>query len=141
MERQLRAVWLGRLVLLAATIILTLVGLRGLTDPVHGLADRGISVSSGYGITTIRVATGAFPFAAGIVTLLCLVSSSRLLIGLSFTIILMAVALAARVFGILVDGSVVAENIRITGVETVVLLLAIVAVFLGARKHDSTQTR
>jgi hypothetical protein len=60
---------------------------------------------SALALTITRVGFGAFPLAFSILTLACLISTRRLLAGLSLVGTILGVALAVRIFGVLVDGT------------------------------------
>lgn len=58
------ASWFNRTILLAVTIIFTLISVKYITDPVHTAIASGIVAGSALAITTIRVGFGVFRSAA-----------------------------------------------------------------------------
>ncbi len=130
------APWLNRLVLLAATLIFALISAKYIADPVRTAATFKISLGSAAAITNMRVGFGAFPLGCAIITLVCLVSTSRLLTGLCFVATMIGVATAARVFGILVDGAAT-ESLVVLRAEVILLTLSIIGLFieLGGRRY------
>lgn len=126
--------WLGRLVLLAVTILFIVIGFKVVGDPLQVTSDRGIALASPMAFTTMRVA-GAFPLATGVITFLCLLSLNRIVPGLAFLAIMDGIVLLVRVYSALVDHSISGENIRIIGVETIVLFFSLAALFLELERR------
>lgn len=129
------APWLTRLMLLAPTIIFALIASRYLFDPIHAGAAIGLAFNSPMAITVTRVGFGAFPLACSIFTLSCLASTRRILTGLGFVAMIMAVALIVRVSGMFVDGSV-RENLGLVRAESVMLVLFIIGVFIERGRRN-----
>jgi hypothetical protein len=129
------APWLTRVMLLAPTVIFALIASRYLVDPVHAGAAVGLAFNSPMAITVTRVASGAFPLACSIFTLSCLVSTRRVLTGLGFVAMIMAVALIVRVSGMLVDGSV-RDNMGLVRAESIMLVLFIIGVFIERGRRN-----
>jgi len=131
--------WLIRLILGAATLIFTLIGVKYITDPVRAAASFNISLGSAPAITSMRVGFGAFPVGFAIIVASCLVSTSRLLLGLYFVATIIGVATAARVLGIVVDGAA-PESVVLLRPEVALLALSVVGVLLesGRRRHQRT---
>src|SRR5512143_2122630 len=98
------APWLGRFVLLAATVIFTLIGVRHLADPLGEARALHSPITSAAGATATRVAFGAFPLGIAVVLLACLLSSRRRLFGLATVATVMGLALGARLLGLALDG-------------------------------------
>ena len=80
-------------------------------------------------ISRVRVGFGGFPLALSLVLFGCLLSSRRLLIGLSVLATTVAVVTTARLMGIAVDGPA-EEAVRLMRVEIVLLALSLAAIFL-----------
>jgi hypothetical protein len=129
------APWLTRVMLLAPTVIFALIASRYLFDPVHAGAADGLAFNTPMAITVTRVAFGAFPLTCSIFTLSCLVSTRRILTGLGFVAMIMAVALIVRVSGMLVDGSV-RDNLGLVRAESVMLVLFIIGVFIERGRRN-----
>jgi len=123
------APWLPRLLLLLATVLFFLIGLRYLGDPVNKAASDSILLGSVMAISRIRVGFGGFPLALSLVLLGCLVSSKRMLTGLSVLATTVAVVTVARLIGIAIDGPV-EEAVKLLRVEIVLLALSVAAIFV-----------
>jgi uncharacterized protein DUF4345 len=123
------APWFSRLLLLLATALFLLIGLRYLGDPVNKAAADAISLGSVMAISRVRVGFGGFPLALSLILFGCLLSSRRHLIGLSVLATTVAVVTAARLIGIAVDGPA-EEAVRLMRVEIVLLALSLAAIFL-----------
>ncbi|HYL93449.1 MAG TPA: hypothetical protein VEW69_09860 [Alphaproteobacteria bacterium] len=135
------APWLTRLMLVPPTLIFTLIASRYLFDPVHEGGKIGLAYNAPLAITVTRVGFGAFPLAFAIFTLSCIVSARRVMTGLSFVAMIMAVALIVRVAGMLNDGTV-HESMALVRAEAIMLALFIVGIFIerGSRNQLSRAT-
>jgi len=129
------ATWLTRLILLAPTVIFALIASRYLFDPIHAGAAVGLAFNTPLALTIARVGFGGFPLACSIFTLSCLVSTRRILTGLSFVALIMAVALVVRVFGMLADGSA-RESMGLVRAESIMLVLFIAGIFIERRRRN-----
>jgi hypothetical protein len=127
------AVWFGRLVLVAATLLFTMLGLRGLFDPVGSSAIHEITLGSAAGVTVARVAFGGFPFAFAIILLGCAVAERRLLTGLALLMVVAIVLTAARLLGLGLDGAA-PFTLRVLKPE-VAMIVASTAAFLLERRR------
>jgi hypothetical protein len=123
------APWISRLVLLGATIIFTMIGLRYITDPVHASAVTGVSLGSALAFTTTRVGAGGFPLGFAIFTFACLISTRRLLVGVSLVATVITTAIVVRIFGVIADGPA-PESTRLFIPEAVMLTLAVTGIAL-----------
>jgi hypothetical protein len=121
------APWFSRLLLLLATVLFLLIGLRYLGDPVNKAAADSISLGSVMAISRVRVGLGGFPLALSFILFGCLLSPRRLLVGLGVLATTVAVVTAARLIG--VDGPA-EEAVRLMRVEIVLLALSLAAIFL-----------
>jgi hypothetical protein len=132
------APWLTRLMLLAPTVIFALIASRYLFDPIHAGTAIGLAFNTPMAITVTRVGFGAFPLACSIFTLSCLISTRRILTGLGFVAMIMAVALIVRLSGMHVDGSV-RENMGLVRAESIMLVVFIVGVFIERGRRNQLQ--
>ena len=132
------APWLTRLILLPPTIIFALIAFRYIANPAAAGATVGISLDSPLAHTIARVGFGAFPLAFAILTLACLLSTRRLLTGLSLVGTILGVALLVRIFGIFVDGTA-RESIGLVRAEAILLALTAVGLLLelARRRHHA----
>jgi hypothetical protein len=133
------APWINRLVLLAATFIFAMIGLRYITDPVHASAETGVTLNSVLANATTRVGSGAFPLGFAIFSLACLVSTRRLTVGVSLIATVVAVAIVVRIFSMITDGPA-PKSTRLFMPEAVILLLALTGLFLETGRRR-TQAR
>jgi hypothetical protein len=118
------APWLGRAVLLAATLVFAMIGRKFIADPVGAAAASDITLGSAVAVTNMRASFGAFPLGCALVTLACLVSARRQVAGLAFVAIMIGCVLAVRILGVLADGSLAASEVVLTA-ESVLLALAL----------------
>ena len=134
------APWLTRLILLFPTVIFALIASRYLFDPIQAGAAVGIALNTPMAITVARVGFGGFPLACSLFTLSCLVSTRRILTGLGFVALIMAVALIVRVSGMRVDGSI-RENLGLVRAESIMLVVFIFGLFIErGRRNQLRQT-
>jgi hypothetical protein len=124
--------------LVAPTVIFALIASRFLFDPIRAGAAVGLAFNTPMAITMTRVGFSAFPLACSIFTLSCLVSRRRILTGLGFVAIIMAVALIIRLFGMHVDGSV-RENMGLVRAESAMLVLFIIGFFIERDRRNRLQ--
>jgi hypothetical protein len=118
------AKWIDRVVLAAATIIFTAIGVRYIADPVGAAAATGAILQSPLASTTTRIGFGAFPLAFAIYSASCIFSSNRLRTGVGLVATLVATAIAVRALSLIIDGAV-AHSVRLFIPEGVMLALAI----------------
>jgi hypothetical protein len=121
----------SRIVTIPPTIIMVLIGLRFITDPIHGVAATGVALSTPEAITDTRVTGGlALTIAFMLVTFLFSRGTSR--IANATVVTLMGLVLAVRIFGFAIDGTTLAmggQKVKFTG-EVVFLVLNSLAFFL-----------
>jgi hypothetical protein len=123
------APWINRLVLLAATLIFTMIGLRYISDPVRAAAASGATLNSSLATTTTRIGLGAFPLGFAIFSFTCLISARRLVTGVSLVATIISTAILVRLFSIRIDG-LVAESSTLFVPETVILFLSLSGLLL-----------
>lgn len=122
------APWLSRLVTIPPALIMALIGIRFISDPIHGVAATGVTLSTPEAVTDTR-AIGALALTIAGVLASLVVSRRRLRAAHAVVIGLMATILAVRVFGFAVDGTTLAmggQKVKFTG-EAVFLTLNILA--------------
>jgi Domain of unknown function (DUF4345) len=100
------SLWINRIVLGAATLIFTMIGLRYLADPVGASAATGATLNTALAVTTTRIGFGGFPLAFAVFTLICLVSQRKQRAGVTLVLTVMITAIVVRLFSIAIDGSV-----------------------------------
>jgi hypothetical protein len=123
--------WISRAVLLAALVILALIGRKFIGDPVGAAAASDMTLDSPLAVTNMRASFGAFPLGCALFVLMCLVTSSLRTIGLIFVALIIGTALAVRIFGTLADGSF-AQSMHLLIAESVLLSLSLAA-YVGER--------
>ena len=123
------APWLSRLILLWPSIILPVIGIRGVFDPVKFGAAQGIVFQTGEAVAIGRVGLGAFPLGCAVFAWWCVVSPRRIVTGLLFVAILMGVAVAARIVAIELDHAV-GRNLNLLAVESVILAACLLGIFI-----------
>jgi len=126
--------WLSRFVLLGATVIFSLIAEKYLADPVATAATFKISLGSAAAVTNMRVGFGAFPLGFALVTLGCLVSGRRHLMGLWFVMTVIGAATAARLLGLVVDGPA-QESLKVLRPELLLLTLSSVGLVLESYRR------
>lgn len=133
------APWINRLVLLAATFIFAMVGLRYIINPVQAAAATDVSLNSPLAATVTRVGAGAFPLGFAIFTCACLIATRRLLTGVSLVAVVITTAIVVRIFGTVADGPA-SESIKLFIPEGVILTLALVGMLLEAVRRQKQST-
>lgn len=128
------AIWFNRLLLLAATFIMTMIALRTLRDPIGATQPLGIDVTMPAGATVVRVGFGGFPLGFAIALFACAISDRRLLSGVLLVATVVGAVMAARVQGLLVDG-VTPYNLRLLLPEFAMLTLSAIGIALERRRR------
>jgi hypothetical protein len=136
-------IWFNRLLLLAATFIMTMIALRTLRDPIGSTLPMGIVLSSPAAITVVRVGFGGFPLGFAVALVGCLVSTRRLLGGLLLLASIMAAATITRLQGIVLDGAT-PYNVALLAPEIAFCVLSAVGIVLERRRrreeHDGSSS-
>jgi hypothetical protein len=127
------APWINRLVLLGATFIFTMIGLRYIANPVRAAAATGVTLGSGLAATTTRVGLGGFPLAFAIFSFVCLLSSRRLRTGVWLVLTVAGAAFVVRLFSLAADGPA-PESVRLFVPEAAILLLAAAGLILESAR-------
>jgi len=128
------APWINRFVLLGATLVFSMIGLRYIIDPAHAAAATGVTFNSAFASTTTRVGSGAFPLGLAIFAFACLISTRRLLVGVSLIATVITTATAVRIVGIVVDGPE-PDSIRLFIPEGIMLILAVTGMVLETSRR------
>jgi hypothetical protein len=136
------ALSVSRFVLLAATLVLAMIGRKFIADPVAAGAASNISLGSALAATNMRASFGAFPLGCAIIAFVCLISIRRHLAGLTFVATIIGTVLAVRIFGIVSDGSL-AESVWVLSAEGVLLTLSLVGILaeLSRRRASGGPSR
>src|SRR5258708_10436352 len=107
-----------------------MIGLRYIADPVHASAATGVTLTSALAFTTTRIAEGAFPLGFAIFTFACLISTRRLLVGVSLVATVATTVIVVRIFGLIVDGAA-PESTQLFIPAAVMLTLAAARIVLA----------
>jgi hypothetical protein len=134
MTRLSWSTWFSRLIVAAATFIMSMIALGNLRDPIGATRQMGIELTSPTAITVFRVGFGGFPLGFAIALFGCLISTRRLLIGVSLVTAVIGAATLARIQGLLVDGAT-SYNLALLRPEVVMLTLSLVAIVLERRRR------
>lgn len=140
MERLTRfGPWISRTVLVGATAVFSMIGLRYITDPVHNSARIGINIGSALAATTTRVGSGAIPLGLAIFTLTCLLSTRWLAPGVALVSVVATTAIIVRILGLIADGPA-PESTRLFIPEGILLVLSATAIMLETRRTRKAST-
>jgi len=127
-------IWFNRLLLLAATFIMTMIALRALRDPIGSTLPIGIVLNSPTAVTVVRVGFGGFPLGFAVALAGCLVSTKCLLGGLLLPAAVMAAATITRIQGIVLDGAT-PYNLLLLRPEIAFCILSAVGIALERRRR------
>jgi hypothetical protein len=132
--------WFSRVVIAAATLVMTMIALRNLRDPIGAMLPLDIVLKSPAAVTIVRVVFGGFPlgFAAALVG--CLIASERLLTGLWLIVAVVGGATVARLEGVMLDGAT-AYNLSLLRPEVAMVTASLVAIVLSVRAARSLEAR
>jgi hypothetical protein len=126
-------IWFNRLVLTAATFIMTTIAIRQLRDPIGATAALGIVLASPTAVTVARVGFGGFPLGFAIALGGCLMSTRRLLTGVSLVAVVVGAATLARLQGLILDG-MTPYNTALLRPEFALLSLSSIGIALERRR-------
>jgi hypothetical protein len=134
------APWLSRIVMLPPILVLTLIGIRFLTNPGHAIP--GVTLNTPEAFTDTRV-LGAWMVTMVIMVIVFFLSENRLWLGNLQLAVFMGTTLAVRIFGFLSVGTTLAmgNQRRITIVETVFLVLNTLGLVVQTRLIKESQVR
>ena len=118
--------WLARIALLLATIILAAIARKNIVDPAAAAAASSMVLQSPLAYTNMRASFGAFPLGCAIFTLTCLTRRPLHAIGLYFVLALIGTALLVRGYGVIVDGTI-GPSLRVLLAEAIVFLVSAAA--------------
>lgn len=126
-----RSIWFGRLVLVAASVLMGVVGTRYLVNPTAAVSEQGTVLTTADALTSARVSGGLF--LALLLILLACMPVRRLLFGLSVLATVSTALLAVRLLGLLVDGPG-PFTLKVLKPEVGLVLLSLAALFLERRR-------
>lgn len=132
-------VWFNRLLLLAATFIMTMIALRTLSDPIGSTRPLGIVLNSPTAVTVLRVGFGGFPLGIAIALVMSIQSKERLLTGLFLLASIAGAATATRLQGIVLDGAT-PYNLGLLRPEVALCVLSAVGIILERRRRGALAT-
>src|SRR5262245_2769365 len=92
-------IWFNRVVLAAATFVMTMIALRNLQDPVGATTPLDIALESPSAVTIVRVGFGGFPLGFAAALFGCLIATRRHLTGMFLMFAVVGAATLARVQG------------------------------------------
>jgi hypothetical protein len=133
------SIWLGRIVLGAATLLLAAIARKYITDPIGAVGPEGITLGSPAAITIMRVSGGVF-LGIAICLAACLTSERRLLAGLGLLATIATTILALRLYGLAVDG-LAPFTIMVLKPEIALVLVSAIAFVLEQRRRRAQGAR
>jgi len=128
-------IWFNRLLLTVGTFIMTTIALRNLRDPIGATMPIGIVLSSPTAITFARVGLGGFPLGLAVALFGCLISTRRLLVGVSLLLAVIGAVTVARIQGLVMDG-VTSYNVQRLRPEIALLILSTIGIALERRRRS-----
>jgi hypothetical protein len=96
--------WMSRAFMTPPTLIFTLISLRFITNPVHAIAAKGVSLTEPEAVTDTRV-IGAITLVLVVLMLSAIFSRTRLRLGHLIVVLTMGLALSVRFYGFMADGA------------------------------------
>ncbi len=133
-------IWFNRVVISAATFIMLMIALRSLRDPVGSTLPLDIALRSPSAVTVVRVGFGGFPLGFAVALFGCLLSTKRLLTGMSLIAAVVGAATVARVQGLLLDGATT-YNLGLLRPEVAMVTLSAVGIVLELRRRRGERDR
>lgn len=134
MNSQTLSLWLGRLTILAVTVLFAIIGLKYVFDPVRAAAGSGLSLASSVGYTTARAGIGGFPLSIAAILAFCLLSRRRHLMALALIATVASVLLVIRLYSAAYDGTF-AESLHIIVPESAIVAISLLSLRLEQRRR------
>ena len=135
-QRSLAVAVFTRLPIFALSAILFMIALRYMISPVQTAASAGISFTSPGGITVARVGFAGFPLAFVTLFLNSVFSQRRLLSGLRTELMLLAIVIGVRLFGMALAHSIETAKLLIPEVVLAVLCTLAIRLESDRRKRE-----
>ena len=129
--RSTMALWLSRVALAAAGLVLLLIAAKFIAQPVEAAAASNIDLGSPLAVTNMRASFGAFPLGCSLVAFGALTSRRFHVGGLATVGAVLGSALIVRVYGAVVDGTLT-ESRTVLVAEAILFGLCLSAI-LAAR--------
>jgi len=133
----LSSIWLARVVLAGAILLLARIAVAYIADPVGAVAPHEITLGSAEAITMMRVSGGTF-LGIALVLLGCLVSERRLLAGLAFLATIAVTILVIRLVGLALDGPA-PFTMKVLKPEVALVVLSTTALFIERRRRQNPE--
>lgn len=133
------SIWFARIVLGAATLLLSRIAFGYMTDPVGTVAPHGIVLGSAEAVTIMRVSGSVF-LGMAIVLAFCVASERRLVAGLGFLATIATTILAARLLGLSIDGPA-PFTLKVLKPEIILVLLSSLALVTERRRLTKVGAR
>src|SRR5262249_31577788 len=130
-----RTIWIGRVVLASAALLMTRIAIAYIYDPVSAVAPHRIVLESAEAITIMRVSGGGF-LGIALALVAGLASAERLLAGLGMLAIIATTITAVRVVGAVIDGPA-PFTLMVLKPEVVLVVASSVAFWLEYRQHTA----
>jgi hypothetical protein len=132
------APWISRVILVPFIAIFTMIAVRHLAHPAAMAAQQGLAFVSPVGPTVFRSGFAGFPLGCAVFLAYCILSKQRTLTGLIFSLLLVGIVLAVRVYSMNVDASV-PQSMTLVKDESVLVAVSIIGIALefGGRAYAS----
>ena len=131
--------WIGRVVLLVASVIFTAIGLRYIIDPAGASAKTGVTLHTALSYAVTRVGFGAFPLAFALFSFSCLLSRRRLFEGVRVIATLAATVIAVRLYSTFAEGFEM-KSVVLFIPEVILLALAVSVLLLDRAQRRQLES-
>jgi uncharacterized protein DUF4345 len=127
------SLWVGRVVLGLAGLLLLRVGLGLMADPTHAVTEQGIILPSASALTSMRAVGGAF-LGVGLLVLGSALAERWLRPGLTLLAAFAGAVTLGRILGLALDGAA-PFTLKVLKPEIALVVLSVGALLLSSRRQ------
>ena len=127
-------IWINRIVIVAVSILFSMIGIRNITHPLQNSMQSGIALNSATALSVARVSMGAFPLAFAIILLTGLLIKKQLLGAILSVFIIIVITTAVRIASLQLDGHS-DFGVQVLKPEIMITIFSTIGLYLELRRR------